>query len=344
MRNNRAFALLAALACIMGAAQPASAEDFYKGKAISLVVGNASGGGYDAYARLLARYLPHYIPGEPTVIVRNMPGAGGMAMSNYMYSQAPRDGLTIGMMSRANPIEPVLGNPAAKFKSEEFVWLGTSSSYGDDAYCLVIRSDAPFQTIADVQKPGRPLLLGALAAGGTDTDISLIATEVFKLNTKIVRGYDSAGANLAILRNEVEGRAIGMSSIQTGLRDMLQQGKLRFLLQFGHENRWSGLPDVPTAHELAKSADDKALLDLAELPFQMARPFLAPPGIPAEQAAMLKKAFMDANRDPDYLADAKKMQIDASPLSGDEVQQIIGRIAKTPPAVVKRYNAILTSK
>jgi tripartite-type tricarboxylate transporter receptor subunit TctC len=337
--------LLLAACLILPLARQVAAEDFYKGKTVSLIVGNGAGGGYDAYARLLSRYLARYIPGEPTVVVRNMPGAGGMAMSNFMYSQAPRDGTTIGMMSRSNPIEPVLGNAAAKFKSEHFLWLGTSSSYEDDAYCLVIRADAPFKTIADVEKPGRPLLLGGLAAGGTDTDIALIAREVFKLNTQLIRGYgSSAELNIAIQRGEVEGRAIGMSSMQTGLADWLRDGKLRFLMQFGHEQRWKALPDVPTAHELAKTADDKALLDLAELPFQMARPFMAPPGVPQAQAAILKKAFMDANKDPEYLAEAKKMQIDVSPLSGDEVQKIVARIAKTSPDVVKRYNAILTSK
>jgi tripartite-type tricarboxylate transporter receptor subunit TctC len=325
-------------------AVPAAAQDFYRGKAINLIVGNATGGGYDAYARLLARYMGKYIPGEPTFVVRNMPGAGGMAMSNHLYSQAPRDGLTIGMMSRANPIEPVLGNASAKFKSEEFTWLGTSSSYEDDAYCLIVRADSPFRTIEDAQKPGRPLLLGGLAAGGSDTDIVLIARDVFKLNTQLIRGYSSAELNLAIQRGEVEGRAIGMSSIQTGLADWLNEGKLRFLLQFGHEKRWKGLPDVPTARELAKTAEDKALLELAELPFLMARPFVAPPGVPELQTAMLRKAFMDANKDPDYLREAAQMKIDISPLSGDEISKIVTRIAQTPPAMVARYNAILHSK
>jgi len=332
---------LLALACT---AISAPAHDFYKGKAINLIVGNATGGGYDAYARLLARHMGKYIPGEPIFVVRNMPGAGGMAMSNFMYSQAPRDGTTIGMMSRSNPIEPVLGTEAAKFKSEEFTWLGTSSSYEDDAYSLVIRSDAPFMTIEDAQKPGRSLLLGGLAAGGTDTDIVLIARDVFKLNTQLVRGYSSAELNLAIQRGEVEGRAIGMSSIQTGLGDFLKDGKLRFLVQFGHEKRWKGLPDVPTAREIAKNAGDKALLELAELPFLMARPFLAPPGVPKPQADILKKAFMDAHKDADYLREANQMKIDISPLSGDEIQKIVVRIARTPPAVIARYNAILHSK
>jgi tripartite-type tricarboxylate transporter receptor subunit TctC len=279
------------------------------------------------------------------MIVRNQPGAGGMVMSNAMYSQTPRDGLTIGMMSRANPIEPVLGNPAAKFKSEEFTWLGTSSTYEDDAYCLVIRADAPFKTIEDVQKPGRPLLLGGLAAGGSDTDITLIAREVFKLNTQLIRGYGgSAELNDAIQRGEVEGRAIGISSLQTGMSDWLNGGKLRFLLQFGHETRWKGLPDVPTAREVAKTVDDKALLELAELPFLMARPFMAPPGIPQPHAEILKKAFMDAHKDPEYLKEAALMKIDVSPLSGDEIAKIVSRIALTPTAVVTRYNAILHAK
>jgi tripartite-type tricarboxylate transporter receptor subunit TctC len=159
-----------------------------------------------------------------------------------------------------------------------------------------------------------------------------------------VRGYTSAGVNLAIHRGEVEGRAIGMSSIQTGLRDLLQEGKLRFLLQFGHETRWKGLPDVPTAHELAKTAADKALLDLAELPFQMARPFMAPPGIPPERAAILKTAFMATQKDPDYLKEAKTMKVDISPLPGEAIAKIVARISQTPPAVAARYNKILHSK
>ena len=344
MSGVRLLGIALALACLAIAA-PALAQEFYKGKTITLIVGNAPGGGYDHYARLLARHMGRYIPGEPNIVVKNMPGAGGMVMSNAMYSQVARDGLTFGMMSRPNPIEPVIGNPAAKYKSEEFTWIGTSSTYEEDAYCLVVRADTPFRTIEDVQKPGRPLLLGGLAAGGSDTDITLIAREVFKLNTQLVRGYGgSAELNIAIQRGEVEGRAIGVSSLQTGMPDWLNGGKLRFLIQFGHETRWKGLPDVPTARELAKSAEDKALLELAELPFLMARPFMAPPGVPPALAEILKKAFMDAHRDPDYLREASAMKIDVSPLSGDDIAKIVARIAKTPSAVIARYNAILHAK
>jgi len=324
---------------------PAAAQDFYRAKTINLIVGNAAGGGYDIYARLLARYMGRYIPGEPAFVVRNMPGAGGMVLSNHIYSQAPRDGLTIGMMSRSNPIEPLLGNTAAKYKAEEFLWLGTISSYEDDSYCIVIRADSPVRSVDDLQRGGHTLRLGGLAAGGTDTDVVLIAREVLKFNIQLIRGYKGTQElNLAIQRGEVEGRGIGVSSVSNTFADWHRDGKLRFLVQFGHENRWKGLPDVPTARELAKTPDDKALLELTELPFLMARPFFGPPDVPAAQAAILKKAFMDTQSDPEYLREAKQLALDVSPRSGDEIQATLQRLARAPPALIARYKEILGSK
>src|SRR5262245_31407967 len=335
---------LFAVACIV-LAGPAGAQDFYKGKTINLIVGNAAGGGYDIYARLLARYMGKYIPGEPSFVVRNMPGAGGMVLSNHMYSQVPRDGLTIGMMSRSNPIEALLGNPAAKYKAEEFLWVGTPSSYEDDAYCIAIRSDSPIKSIADLQKGGHTLRLGGLAAGGSDTDLVLVARDVFKLNVALVRGYKgSQELNLAIQRGEVEGRGIGMTAILNTMPDWYRDGKLRLLVQFGHDTRWKALPDVPTARELATTPEDKALLELAELPFLMARPFFGPPEVPPAQAAILKRAFMDTQKDPEYVREAKQLQLDVSPRSGDEIEAVIKRIAATPPALIARYKELLNSK
>jgi len=326
-------------------AAPATAQDFYRGKTINLIVGNAAGGGYDIYARLLARYMGRYIPGEPSFVVRNMPGAGGMVLSNHIYSQAPRDGLTLGMMSRSNPIEPLLGNASAKYKAEEFLWVGTTSSYEDDAYCIVIRADSAIKSVADLKTGSHTLRLGGLAAGGSDTDLVLIARDVFKFNIQLIRGYrGTQELNLAIQRGEVEGRGIGVSSVANTFSDWHREGKLRFILQFGHETRWKGLPDVPTARELATAPDDKALLELAELPFLMARPFFGPPEVPAAQAAILKKAFMDTQKDPDYLREAAQMQLDVSPRSGEEIEGVIKRIAQTPAALVARYKEILTSK
>jgi tripartite-type tricarboxylate transporter receptor subunit TctC len=289
--------------------------------------------------------MGRYIPGEPNFVVRNMPGAGGMVLSNHMYSQAPRDGLTIGMMSRSNPIEPLLGNTAAKYKAEDFLWLGTPSSYEDDSYCIVIRADSPIKSIADIQMPGQTLRLGGLAAGGTDTDLVLILRDVLKLNIQLIRGYKGTQElNLAIQRGEIEGRGIGVSSAANTFADWYRDGKLRFLVQFGHETRWKGLPEVPTARELARAPEDKALLELAELPFLMARPFFGPPEVPAPQAAILKKAFMDTQKDPEYIREAKQLQLDISPRSGDEIQGVLQRIVRTPQALITRYKDILNSK
>jgi tripartite-type tricarboxylate transporter receptor subunit TctC len=168
---------------------------------------------------------------------------------------------------------------------------------------------------------------------------------VFKLNIQLIRGYrGTQELNLAIQRGEVEGRGIGVTSVANTFADWHREGKLRFLLQFGHETRWKGLPDVPTARELATTPDDKALLELAELPFLMARPFFGPPEVPGAQAAVLKKAFMETQRDADYLRGATQMQLDISPRSGDEIAGVVKRIAQTPAALVARYKEILGSK
>jgi tripartite-type tricarboxylate transporter receptor subunit TctC len=327
-----------------GLAAPA-ADDFYKGKTITLVVANAADGGYDLYARLLARHMGRHIPGEPSFIVKYQPGAGGMVMANAIYGTVPHDGLTIGLMARANPLERVLENPAAKFENERFTWLGTASSFQDDAYCLVIRADSPIRSIADARGPGPPLVFGGVAAGGTDTDLLLVARAAFGLNLQLIRGYGGVpDINIAIRRGEVDGQAVGTSALRNSMADWLTAGKLRFLVQFGHETRWPGLPDVPTAHELARTPEDRALIELAELPLKMARPFIAPPDLPAARAAILKEAFMATQRDPAYLTDAKDLQVDISPLSGDEIAQVLKRLAQSPPALIQRYKDILAAK
>jgi tripartite-type tricarboxylate transporter receptor subunit TctC len=248
-------------------------------------------------------------------------------------------------MARANPLERVLDNPAAKFENERFTWLGTAASFQDDAYCLVVRADSPVRSIADAQRAAPPLVFGGVAAGGTDTDLLLIARSVFGLNLRLIRGYGGVpDINIAIRRGEVDGQAVGTSALRNTMADWLNAGKLRFLVQFGHATRWQGLPDVPTAHELARTADEQALIELAELPLKMARPFIAPPEIPPARAAILQEAFMATQRDPAYLTEARELQIDISPLSGAEIGQVLQRLARSPPALIQRYKDILAEK
>lgn len=333
---------VAAIALGLGA--PALADDFYAGKTITLMVGNTAGGGYDIYARLLARHMGRHIPGNPAIVVRNQPGAGGKVLANELYSRTPRDGLTFGMLARDNPLEPLFGHGNARFKSEDFTWIGTMSSYEDDAYCLVIRTESPVKSIADARKPGPPLVFGGLQFGETSADIILIAKALFGLNARLIVGYPGTpDVTLALQRGELDGRVIGFSSLQTTMQDWLKAGRLRFLVQFGRETRWRNLPDVPTARELVTSKEDLELLALAEAPFRIARPFVAPPALPADRAAILRKAFLDANRDPELLKEAAAMKIDISPLSGQDTHAIIVGLAHTPAAVIARYKAILAA-
>jgi tripartite-type tricarboxylate transporter receptor subunit TctC len=327
---------------------PAHAQpNFYDGKTVSLIVGNAAGGGYDAAARALARHMRKHIPGVANIIVKNMPGAGGLTAANYMYSVAEPDGLTFAVLSRATPMQPTLGIAAAKYKAENYTWLGTSSSYADSAYFLVTMADAPFKTVADLKNPAmRPALIGGLGAGGTDTDVVLVAKDALNLNLKLIRGYKgSTDLSIAMERGEIDGRAIGWAPLQVGAYGgMIRDKRLRFLLQFGRETRWGKMPDVPTARELASKPEDRALLELVELPFRVTYPYVAPPNVPKDRAQVLQVAFMKTFQDPDYLEEAKKLQLDVSPLDGATVRKMIAQLAQSPPALIARYKAILEAK
>lgn len=321
---------------------PSHAQDFYQGKTLSILVGYGPGGGYDVYARLMQKFIGRRIPGNPAVVTRNMPGAGSLTMMNHLFNDAPRDGLTIGASSRIAPLEPLFGNAAARFRAPGFVWIGTPASYEDDAYSLIVRAESNFASLADAQKPGTPILFGGFANGGSDTDIVLIARSIFKLNARFIRGYAGGPeVGLAMARGEIDGRAIGMSSLLTLHPDLVRGNALRYLVQFGHKTRWKGLPDTPTAGELADNDADRAVIDLAELPFRMARPLAAPPGTPAAQAAILRKAFVDMLADPEYRAEARRLQLEISPLPGEAVQAELARAAAIPRAVIERYTAIL---
>jgi tripartite-type tricarboxylate transporter receptor subunit TctC len=276
-----------------------------------------------------------------------MPGGGVLAAANHMYSVAEPDGLTFAVLARQAPMQPTLGIAAAKYKAENYTWLGTSSSYADSAYFLVTLDTAPFNTVADLKDPAkRPAVIGGLGAGGSDTDIVLMAKEVLKLNIKQIRGYKgSTDISIAMERGEIDGRSIGWAPLQVGAyRTYIQEGRLRFLLQFGRETRWPKMPDVPTARELTTNPQDRAMFELVELPFRVTYPYVMPPNVPADRAAIMQKAFMQTFEDPEYLAEGKKLDLDVSPLDGRTVQGMIARLAQLPPALIARYKAILEAR
>src|SRR5262249_8022357 len=214
---------LAALAVPQAQADPVA--DFYRGKQINLIVGYGPGGGYDVYARVLGRYLGRHLPGNPTVVVQNMPGAGSLRAVNYLYNVAPKDGTAIAHFARNMPLLGVLGNnPAVHFDARKLTWLGSSSSFANDAYILIVRTDAPVKTIEDATRPGgEPLVLGGTAEGATGNDVPIILRDTIGLNVKQVVGYPDSGAlYLAMERGEVHGRITDLSSVKTIKPDWLK--------------------------------------------------------------------------------------------------------------------------
>ncbi len=316
-----------------------SVADFYKGKQVQMIVGYGPGGGYDVYARQLARFLGKHIPGNPTIVVQNMPGAGSLRAANFIYNTAPKDGTQIATFSRDMPLMWLLGgNSNVQFDARKFTWLGSPSSYGDDAYMLWARKDATVKTIQDALKPGGPkIILGGTAEGATGNDVPVLMKDTIGLNQQLITGYPDGNAIfLAIERKEIEGRFVGLSAVNSTKPEWRRPDSgMHALMQFARQTRHPEFPDVPTARELAPNDKARALIEMAEMPYVLSRPFVAPPGIPEDRAKALQKAFMDTNADPEYLAEAKKMQIDISPVDGDAVLKLIDRLSQSPPELIE---------
>jgi tripartite-type tricarboxylate transporter receptor subunit TctC len=326
-----------ALSLVPARAEPVA--DFYKGKAVQLVVGYGPGGGYDVYARVVARYLGKFIPGTPTVVVVNMPGAGSLRAANYLYNTAPKDGTVIGAFARDMPLMGVLGdNSNVQFDARKFNWLGSVSSAQNDAYLLLVRKDAPVHAIEDARRPGGPqLILGGTAEGATGNDVSILLRDTLGLNLKLITGYPDSGALfLAVDRKEAEGRFVGLSAVQSTKSDWLKpDGPVHALLQFARVTRHPLFPDVPTARELARDPKSLALIELAELPYLLSRPMAAPPNLPPERAQALQKAFMALQSDPDYLAECQRLGLDVSPVDGQQALALIDKLATAPPDLLQ---------
>jgi tripartite-type tricarboxylate transporter receptor subunit TctC len=336
-----------AVMLVLGAAEARSdsVADFYKGRQVNLIVGYGTGGGYDVYGRLFAHYFGRYIPGNPTVVVQNMPGAGSLRALNFLYNSAPKDGTAIAIFGRDLPLIGIIGrNTSVRFDPLKLTWLGTSSSYADDAYLLFIRKDAVVKSIEEARRPGGPpLVLGGSAEGSSGNDIPIIAREALGLNIKLVSGYpDSNALNLAVDRKEVDGRFVGISATASSHPQWFAaDSPVAIHLQFGRATRHPRFPDVPTARELALNERARALVELAELPYRLSRPFAAPPDVPQDRARALQAAFLAVHRDAMYLEEAGRMKIDVSPLGGEEVVSAIEDIARAPADVLETMKKVL---
>ncbi len=337
--------LLTTVIAVSARAQDA-VETFYKGRQINLIVGYGPGGGYDLTARLLARHLGRFIPGNPSIVVQNMVGAGSLRAANFLYGAAPKDGTTFGVFGSDIAMISLIGtNSGVQFDARRFTWLGSSSSFANDAYVLIVRADAKSPSLAAARRPGgAPIVLGGTGEGARDADVPKILRDALGLNIKQVLGYpDSPSIFLAVERGELDGRTFDFSAVKATHPQWLKPDSgFNVLVQFARVTRHPDLPDVPTARELAIDADARALIEFSETPLlTMARPFAAPPGVPDDRAKALQAAFLAAHRDPRFLEEADKLGVDISPVGADQVARGVERLAQAPPSVLAYFRRLL---
>jgi tripartite-type tricarboxylate transporter receptor subunit TctC len=344
MSANRTALLLlvSGLCCALQATQHATAqsvESFYRGRTITMLVGTSPGGINDISARLVARHLSRFLPGNPTIVVQNNPGGGGLVTANRLYVNSDKDGSVLAKLERAVPQLAVQGNSNAQFDPAKFTWLGSLSSYANDAYLMLVNANHPAKTVADLKTTRA--VLGADNAASSNLIFAVIAKEVLGLNVSVVRGYTGAAPLfLAMQRGELDGQMVGLSSVRTGQRDLWTKGAFRPLLAFGRDRRHPEFADMPIGRELAGDSDARALIEFAELPFFMALPFAAPPGLPPDRAEALQTGFMAMCRDKAFVEEAQTLGIDMSAIDGAAILTLLARTVATSRDVIARYNAI----
>jgi tripartite-type tricarboxylate transporter receptor subunit TctC len=328
---------------VAGAAQE-SAQEFFKGKTIRLVVGNSAGGAMDDWGRFVAQYLGKHIPGSPDVIVQNMPGAGAIIAANYIYNVAKPDGLTLGVVNPANYIDQLLGSKEVKFDWPKFSWIGSPETVDQ---VLFIRTDVPYKTLDDLRGAKEPPRCAALARAGLGYLLPRLLEEGLGIKLNMVLGYGGGGdMNLAIEKGEVHCRAGTVSAFvgREPTRTWIKNGFVRGLVQSGAK-RYPKLPDVPTVYELMnayKTPDaTKRLARVVLSSGELGRPFIAPPGLAADRVKLLREAFMRALSDPALVADAQKRKWDLDPANGAELEATAKEIMVQPPDVIERMRKLL---
>ncbi len=321
-----------------------SAVQFYKGRQITMIVGTAPGGINDISARFVARYLGKYIPGNPTIVVENQPGAGGITSANRLANTFAQDGSVIAKLERAVPLLAIQGDPNVHFDPLKLTWLGSLSSYANDAYLMLVMATNPIKSVSELKSQGKSITLGGDNAASSNVIYATIAKDILGLNVKVVSGYTGAAPLfLAMQRGEIDGQVVGFSSVRTGQRSLWDQHAFRALMQFGRKTRHPDFADIPTAYELTTDPAARALLNFADLQFFISLPFAAPPGIPADRAKALQSAFMDMCKDTAVRAAAEKIGIDMSPIDGETVRNAIASATATPREVIDRYNKLVGS-
>jgi tripartite-type tricarboxylate transporter receptor subunit TctC len=325
------FASLLAAIALGAPAQAQSPAEFYKGKIVELDIGYSVGGAYDGYARMLARHMAKYIPGNPTIVPKNMTGAGSLRLANYLYNAAPKDGTVFGTIGRGTGFDPLLGQKGAQFEASKFNWIGSSNNEVSTCVAWHTSGVAKFDDLLTKQ-----LVVGASGPSADTYQFPSVVNAVLGTKMKIVTGYPGGNdIDLAMERGEVQGRCgWSFTSLKATHGPWLDQHKVNILFQMGL-TKHRDLADVPLVIDLAKTEEQRAILKLMFARQVMAWPIVAPPDLPADRVAVLRNAFMATEQDKDFLADADKAQLEINPVSGEDIQKLVQEVYQTPAALAQ---------
>jgi tripartite-type tricarboxylate transporter receptor subunit TctC len=327
-------AFAAAASVYTGGAAAQSVEQHFKGKQIRLLIGSSAGGGYDTFARTIAAYWSKHVPGNPTFVPQNMPGPMSLSVANHIFSIAPKDGTVLGAVNPQIATEAILHPDRARFDARQFVWIGSALR---ETQVIVARSDAPIRDFGQAFQT--ELILGG--SGGASNSFPTISNAVLGTKFKIVSGYPGTReANLAMERGEVQGiGGITWASVKATMGDLLAAKKLIVVGQYGLKKH-PELPDVPHVPSFAKTPEERSALLLLFATQEFGRPYIAPPGLPADIAEALRTSFLKTLEDPEFLAEARKRGLDIEATSGAEIQGLVEQLYATPPETIERVRKI----
>ncbi len=327
------YLLALAAGCASCAAQAQDVEPF-RGKTVTLYIGTGAGGGYDAYGRLIARHIGRFLPGAPSVVAQNMPGASSLLLANFLYAKAPRDGLAIGVINQAMPIEQYLGSEGVAYDARKFNWIGRMSSAVETG---IVWHSSPVQRIEDAFS--QQVIVGGTGPTSSTVFIPNLLNNLAGTKFKVISGFNGTNEiGLAMERGEIEGSGTPLESLKSYRANWMREGKIRVLVLWSAQ-REPELPDVPSMVELGKTEQSRKILQLYASADDIGRSLLAPPGLPGERVAQLRRAFDSAVRDPQLLADAAREGLEVKPLGGADLQKMVEGVLALPVAMAPAAKA-----
>lgn len=315
-----------------------TAEEFYKGKQLRLIIGNAAGGDYDLGGRTLARHMPAHLPGNPAIVVQNMPGASTIVAANHLYNVAVKDGTVFGSFSRNLASQAVLGRDTIKADPRQYGWIGGSSL--PNRVC-VVNVSSPVKRFEDMFQ--HELIVGGSGAGSSLSIVPTVLNKVLGTKFRVVEGYKGSNdAVLAMERGETQGICHSYGSFNNAHADLMRDGKVRILLH-AEEAAFTDAPNVPSVYDFAKTEAQKQIMRFAFSSVEFGRPYVVPPGVPADRLAVLRKAFKDTLNDPALMAESAKLSLDMAYRPPEDLEKLVAQLYATPKDLIKVAQELMPS-